>query len=68
MGTFTKSFGSIGGYIAGKHKLIQSCKLICASQIFSSGLSPPCVSQILSALEIIDSDEGKKRIKQLHEF
>eukprot|EP00483_Globobulimina_turgida_P002157 UN02159 len=68
MGTFTKSFGSIGGYIAGNHELIQSIRLICASQMFSAGLSPPCVSQILSALQVIDSNGGKQRIKQLHDM
>eukprot|EP01084_Bolivina_argentea_P024155 45064_1 len=67
MGTFTKSFGAIGGYIAGKKSLVEAVRGICASQIFSAGLSPPCVAQILSAFEVIDSEEGKQRIKQLHD-
>ena len=40
---------------------------ICASQVFSAGLSPPCTAQVLSAFQVIDSEEGKGRIKQLHE-
>eukprot|EP00484_Ammonia_sp_Unknown_P028316 CAMPEP_0197027390 /NCGR_PEP_ID=MMETSP1384-20130603/7301_1 /TAXON_ID=29189 /ORGANISM="Ammonia sp." /LENGTH=496 /DNA_ID=CAMNT_0042456225 /DNA_START=141 /DNA_END=1631 /DNA_ORIENTATION=- len=67
MGTFTKSFGAIGGYIAGRKELIEAVKQICASQMFSAGLSPPCVSQVISAFTVIDSEEGKKRINQLHE-
>ena len=67
MGTFTKSFGAIGGYIAGKKSLIDSIRYICASQMFSAGLSPPCCSQVLSAFDVIDSEEGKERIKRLHD-
>eukprot|EP01083_Nonionella_stella_P022767 62949_1 len=68
MGTFTKSFGAIGGYIAGKKTLIEPIRNICASQMFSAGLSPVCVSQILSAFQVIDSEEGKERIRHLHEM
>jgi len=67
MGTFTKSFGAIGGYIAGKKSLIEPIRHICASQMFSAGLSPPCVAQVISAFQVIDSEEGKGRIKQLHD-
>mmetsp|Transcript_22390 Transcript_22390/g.35922 ORF Transcript_22390/g.35922 Transcript_22390/m.35922 type:complete len:497 (+) Transcript_22390:54-1544(+) len=67
MGTFTKSFGAIGGYIAGSKVLVDCVRQICASQMFSAGLSPPCVAQVLSAFEVIDSEEGTQRIQQLHE-
>jgi len=67
MGTFTKSFGAIGGYIAGRRSLIEPIRQLCASQMFSAGLSPPCAAQVLSAFEVIDSDEGKRRIRQLHD-
>jgi len=67
MGTFTKSFGAIGGYIAGKKSLVDPVRQICASQMFSAGLSPPCVAQVLAAFEVIMSEEGKERIKRLHD-
>jgi len=67
MGTFTKSFGAIGGYIAGRRSLVEPVRWLCASQTFSAGLSPPCAAQVLSAFQVIDSDEGKERIRQLHE-
>lgn len=67
MGTFTKSFGAIGGYVAGSKKLISAIRRVCASQLFSSGLSPACVAQIKAALRIIQSDEGKKRVNQLRD-
>jgi len=71
MGTFTKSFGAIGGYVAGNKKLITHLKHTCASQHFSAGLSPVCVSQILGAFKIImgrqAGDLGKTKIQQLHD-
>jgi len=62
MGTFTKSFGAIGGYVAGTKKIINAIRKVCASQIYSSGLSPACVIQTLTALQIIQSEEGKKKL------
>lgn len=67
MGTFTKSFGAIGGYVAGTTQLINVIRNVCASRIFSSGLSPACVAQTMAALQAIDTDNGKARIKQLIE-
>ncbi|ETO00065.1 hypothetical protein RFI_37394, partial [Reticulomyxa filosa] len=65
MGTFTKSFGAIGGYVAGTKKLISAVRSVCASQMFSSGLSPPCVAQVLAAFQVIKTDTGKQRMQRL---
>jgi len=71
MGTFTKSFGAIGGYVAGNKKLVTHLRHTCASQHFSAGLSPVCVSQILGAFKIImgrqAGDLGRKKIQELHD-
>lgn len=71
MGTFTKSFGAIGGYVAGKKDLINYLRVHCGSQHFSAGLSPVCVQQTMSAFNIISgkdgTDMGKKKIKKLHD-
>jgi len=71
MGTFTKSFGAIGGYVAGNKKLVTHLRHTCASQHFSAGLSPVCVSQILGAFKIImgrqAGDLGRRKIQQLHD-
>lgn len=70
MGTFTKSFGAIGGYIAGKKSLINYLRQTCASQYFSAGLSPVCACQCLGALRIIMGKEqgilGREKINKLH--
>jgi len=71
MGTFTKSFGAIGGYIAGKKELISYMRANCASQHYSCSLSPACVAQILGAFKLImgldGTNLGKQKIKALHD-
>lgn len=71
MGTFTKSFGAIGGYIAGSKELVSFMRANCASQHFSSSLSPACVAQILGAFKLIMGMDGtklgKQKIKALHD-
>ena len=51
MGTFTKSFGSCGGYIGGSKRIIQYLKRNCPTQHYAASMSPPAVEQILSALK-----------------
>ncbi|KVH98122.1 hypothetical protein Ccrd_023668, partial [Cynara cardunculus var. scolymus] len=51
MGTFTKSFGSCGGYIAGSKELIQYLKYTCPAHIYATSISPPSAEQILSAIK-----------------
>jgi len=71
MGTFTKSFGAIGGYVAGNKELINFLRMNCASQHFTAGLSPVCVRQIISAFNIISgkdgTDIGRTKIQRLHD-
>lgn len=69
MGTFTKSFGSAGGYIAGSKTLIRRLKWHSHAQCYATAMSPPVAQQILSSMKIImgidGTNEGIKRIRQL---
>ena len=69
MGTFTKSFGSCGGYIAGPRKLIDHVRMQSYANCYASSISPPIAQQIISSLRIIcgddGTDDGRKRIEQL---
>ncbi|ESN98913.1 hypothetical protein HELRODRAFT_66644 [Helobdella robusta] len=69
MGTFTKSFGSAGGYIGGSKKLIDFIRLKSHSACYASSMSPPVAQQIISSMKVImgvnDPAEGKKRLGQL---
>ena len=53
MGTFTKSFGSVGGYIAGERALIGALRRHSAASLYCAAMSPPAAQQALSALRII---------------
>ncbi len=69
MGTFTKSFGSAGGYIAGPTALINHIRMYSYANCYASSMSPPVTQQIISSLTNImgldGSDDGKRRIAQL---
>ncbi len=69
MGTFTKSFGSAGGYIAGSKKLIDYIRIHSHAHCYASSMSPPIAQQTLSSLRMISGKnnemDGKKRIQQL---
>ncbi|KAL0014634.1 hypothetical protein SO802_001703 [Lithocarpus litseifolius] len=61
MGTFTKSFGSCGGYIAGSKELIQYLKYTCPAHLYATSMSPPAAEQIISAIKVILGEDGTSR-------
>ncbi|CAG0880017.1 unnamed protein product [Cyprideis torosa] len=69
MGTFTKSFGAAGGYIAGSKALIDHLKTVSHGWCYATSMSPPVAQQIISAIRIILGrdlpGEGQRRIAQL---
>ena len=58
MGTFTKSFGAVGGYIAGSMEMINYLRHVTAGSLYSSSISIPACQQIISALKIIMGEDG----------
>lgn len=56
MGTFSKSFASIGGFIAGKAETIYYIQHKARSLIFSAALPAPQTAAVLAALDIIESE------------
>ncbi|KAL7603016.1 hypothetical protein Lser_V15G17488 [Lactuca serriola] len=61
MGTFTKSFGSCGGYIAGSKELIKYLKYTCSAHLYAMSISPPAAQQIISAIKVILGEDGSSR-------
>ncbi|XP_071701879.1 long chain base biosynthesis protein 2a-like [Rutidosis leptorrhynchoides] len=61
MGTFTKSFGSCGGYIAGSKELIQYLKYTCPAHLYATSISPPAAQQIISSINVILGKDGSSR-------
>eukprot|EP00056_Hartaetosiga_gracilis_P021070 m.22616 g.22616 ORF g.22616 m.22616 type:complete len:515 (+) comp8868_c0_seq1:46-1590(+) len=69
MGTFTKSFGAAGGYIAADKSVISALRAYSHGQRYATSMSPPVAQQVLSSMGTImgkqNGDDGVRRIKSL---
>jgi 7-keto-8-aminopelargonate synthetase-like enzyme len=65
MGTLSKSFGSCGGFIAGKKALVEYLKYTAPGFVFSVGLPPPNAAASLASLRLLEKQPD--RVRQLHE-
>lgn len=69
MGTFSKSFGSAGGYIAGSRDLINTLRINSHDHCYASSMAPAVAQQCITAMKMImgldGTEEGKYRINQL---
>lgn len=65
MGTFGKALGTFGAYIAGVKELIDFLINKSRPLIYTTALPPGTVGATLKAIEIVESEEGKKRRQML---
>ncbi len=65
MGTLSKSFGSCGGYIAGKKELVEYLKYTTPGFVFSVGLSPANTAAAIASLKVLEREP--QRVARLHE-
>ncbi|GMR60144.1 hypothetical protein PMAYCL1PPCAC_30339, partial [Pristionchus mayeri] len=69
MGTFTKSFGAAGGYIAGSKRLVSHLRRSSPTNFYCTPMSPPIAEQIIGSMLIImgadGTNEGALRIDRL---
>jgi 8-amino-7-oxononanoate synthase len=56
MGTFSKTFASLGGFVAGKERVINYLKHHSAALIFSASPTPAAVAAALAALDILKKE------------
>jgi len=63
MGTFSKTFASLGGFVAGNAKVIDYIKHQSPALIFSASPTPSSVAATIAALEILI--EEPQRVQQL---
>jgi 8-amino-7-oxononanoate synthase len=63
MGTFSKSFASLGGFIAGEEAVIDYVKHHARALIFSASMPPSAVATVLAALDIMEKEpEHRERL------
>jgi 8-amino-7-oxononanoate synthase len=66
MCTFSKSFGSLGGFVAGDHDVIEYIKHFGRSLIFSASMPPATIASVSKCLEIIEKEpERVQRLQQI---
>jgi 8-amino-7-oxononanoate synthase len=66
MGTFSKSFASMGGFIAGDEDIIHYIEHHARAFMFSAALTPPNVAAALAALDVmIEEPERIARLNQI---
>ncbi|MBI4963742.1 MAG: aminotransferase class I/II-fold pyridoxal phosphate-dependent enzyme [Desulfomonile tiedjei] len=56
MGTFSKSFASLGGFIAGDARVIHYIKHHSRALIFSAAMPPSAIAAVQAALEVIETE------------
>lgn len=59
IGTFSKSFASIGGYVAGSTEVIHYIKHKARSFIFSAAMPPAAAATALECLRIVQEDSSR---------
>lgn len=66
MGTFSKSFASLGGFIAGGEKVISYIKHHARALIFSASITPASVATVLASLDIFETEpERREKLWQI---
>ncbi|XP_063381284.1 serine palmitoyltransferase 3-like [Cydia fagiglandana] len=67
MGTFTKSFVGMGGYIAGSTALVNRVRAHGHAHAYAQSMPPPVVAQVLSALHDLRAPSGQARAAALRD-
>jgi 8-amino-7-oxononanoate synthase len=66
VGTFSKSFASIGGFVAGESAVIEWIQHLARSLIFSASLPAPNVAAALAALDVMEREP--ERVARVNEI
>lgn len=66
MGTFSKSFGSIGGFVAGDFEVIDYIKHFSRPLIFTASMPPAMIGAVMATLEIMQKEpQHTHRLQQI---
>lgn len=69
MGTFSKNFAAVGGYLAGSKRLIDYLRVNSLAHCYAGAMSPPVAAQILSSMQVLmgldGTQVGATKVRQL---
>ena len=60
MGTFTKCFGGVGGFVVGSKDLVDYLKITSDSFIFTAPIAPPVVCGLIKSIEIATEETWRR--------
>jgi 8-amino-7-oxononanoate synthase len=60
MGTFSKSFATVGGFIAGDANTVEYIKHTARSQMFSAAIPPGAVAAVSTAVDICEAEPDRR--------
>lgn len=60
VGTCSKTFATVGGFVAGDEQIIHYIRHNARSQIFSASMPPACLASITKAIELIENDTSRR--------
>ena len=58
IGTFSKSFGAIGGFVTGDMKLMTYIRMFARAYVFSCAMAPHTAAGILKVLDLFEQDKS----------
>ncbi len=61
VGTFSKSFACLGGFVAGPKQIVHYIKHCSRSVIFSASMTPASVATVLACLDIIEREPERRQ-------
>lgn len=68
-GTFSKSFASLGGFVAGGRDVIEFIRHTSSTHIFSASMPPANVATVLKCLDILETEpERLERLWQISDY
>ncbi len=65
MGTFSKAFGTAGGFVAGSRERIDYLRFFARTHMFSAALPHPVIATVLAGLEVMEREPWRQ--VRLHE-
>lgn len=69
VGTFSKSFASLGGFCVGDHDVIEYIRHTSSAHIFSASMPPANVATVLKCLEILENEpERLERLWKISDY
>jgi 7-keto-8-aminopelargonate synthetase-like enzyme len=60
VGTFSKSFACLGGFVAGPADIVSVIRHVSRSVVFSASMPPPSVATVLACLDVVEKQPERR--------